>query len=59
MKVRYGGGGDIYQLTYFRGLHESPPEEFKIYFFFWGGGSGIEFFSGMDQIVSVYRIEIY
>ena len=52
------GGGGGYQLTYFRGLHKSPPEEFKIYFF-WGGGAGIEFFSGMDQIVSVYRIEIY
>ena len=49
-----GGGG--YQLTYFRGLRVLR-KSFK--FIFFGGGAGIEFFSGMDSIVSVYRIEIY
>ena len=48
-----GGGG--YQLTYFRGLRVLR----KSLNFFFGGGGGNEFFSGMDQIVSVYRIEIY
>ena len=53
MKVRDKGGGGV-PTNIFRGLR--VLEELR---FFSGGGGGVEICSGMDQIISVYRIEIY
>ena len=50
MKVRDKGG---YLLTYLGDWEFSRGVE--IFF----GGGGVEICSGMDQIISVYRIEIY
>ena len=52
MKVKDEGGGRV-PTNIFRGLRVLQR---SLDFFF---GGGVEMFSGMDQIVSVYRIEIY